>query len=100
MVSIERGDVSGMSIGFIARRQEWDDTQEPPLRTIHEAELLDVSAVTFPAYPTTEVGLRSLESVRAARQPEAEAAPRSDRAALTAMRLRMRHRLREKDLAG
>jgi len=99
MVSIERGDVSGMSIGFIARRQEWDDTQEPPLRTIHEAELLDVSAVTFPAYPTTEVGLRSLESVRAARQPEAEAAPRSNRAALTAMRLRMLHRLREKQLA-
>lgn len=100
LVSIERGDVSGMSIGFIARRQEWDDSREPPLRTIHEAELLDVSAVTFPAYPTTEVGLRSLESVRAAKYRQAEAATRSNRASLTAMRLRMRHRLREQELAG
>jgi len=102
MVSIERGDVSGMSIGFIARRQDWDDAQDPPLRTIHEAELLDVSAVTFPAYPTTEVGLRSLERVRAARQPDSgrKADPQRTRVALTAMRLRMRHRLREKELAG
>jgi HK97 family phage prohead protease len=68
MVSMERGDVSGMSFGFRALKQEWDDTQDPPLRSIIEAELFDVSVVTYPQYEDTEVALRSLEEVRAERR--------------------------------
>lgn len=55
-IAIERGDVSQMSCGFIVARDEWDDAQEN--RTIHQfADLLDVSAVTYPASPTTSIAV-------------------------------------------
>lgn len=76
-VSMERGDINQMSFGFIARKQDWDDNEDPPLRTISEAELFDVSVVTYPAYEETEVGLRTLQEYRNAHQP-AET-PRSQR---------------------
>lgn len=62
--SVKRGDVSQMSFAFVGALDEW--AEEPIdgemclVRTIHDfRELLDVSAVTFPAYPDTEIGLRS-----------------------------------------
>lgn len=61
---IERGDVSQMSFAFRVRKEEWDETGDVPVRTLLEVELFDVSPVTFPAYPTTDVGLRSLEAFR------------------------------------
>lgn len=64
-VSIDRGDIPGMSFGFITRKQEWDETVDPPHRTILEAELYEITYTAFPAYPETEVGLRSLEEARA-----------------------------------
>ena len=52
----ERGDLGGVSIGFIATRDSWDGD----LRTLHEVELHEVSIVqAHPAYPTTTVSLRS-----------------------------------------
>lgn len=66
--SMERGDIDGMSFAFRATREEWDETVEPPLRTILEAELREVSVVTFPAYEDTEVGLRSLTDARECRE--------------------------------
>lgn len=66
MVSMERGDITQMSFGFRVRKEEWDDTGEMPMRTLVEVELFDVSPVTFPAYPTTDVGVRSLEAYRKA----------------------------------
>ena len=59
---MKRGDLDKMSFAFRADKQEWDDTQDPPVRTIREASLFDVSVVTSPAYEGTEIGLRSLES--------------------------------------
>jgi HK97 family phage prohead protease len=64
LTPIERGDVSQMSFAFRVRKEEWDETGDVPLRTLLEVELFDVSPVTFPAYPTTDVGLRSLEEFR------------------------------------
>lgn len=61
---MKRGDLDKMSFAFRARKQEWDDTQDPPVRTIQEVELFDVSIVTTPAYEGTEIGLRSLEAAR------------------------------------
>ncbi|KAF1690196.1 HK97 family phage prohead protease [Pseudoxanthomonas taiwanensis] len=52
----ERGDLGGVSIGFIATRDSWDGD----LRTLHEVELHEISIVqAHPAYPTTTVSLRS-----------------------------------------
>ena len=63
-VQLERGDISGMSFGFIVRHDEWDETSDPPTHTIHAVDLLEVSAVAFPAYGDTEIALRSLENAR------------------------------------
>jgi len=68
VVSIERKDIPGMSFGFITTRQEWDDTVDPPERTILEADLYEITYTAFPAYPDTEVGLRSLEGTRQERR--------------------------------
>lgn len=65
---IERGDVSGMSIGMIVTRQEWDETGDVPVRTIHEVELREVSIVSEPAYTGTSIALRSLDDARKERR--------------------------------
>lgn len=61
---MKRGDLDKMSFAFWPQVQEWDDTQDPPLRTIRQASLYDVSIVTTPAYEGTEIGLRSLAAYR------------------------------------
>lgn len=62
---VERGDISGMSFGFVVTKQSWDETIDPPVRTIHAVDLREVSAVAFPAYDDTTIGKRSLEAARA-----------------------------------
>jgi HK97 family phage prohead protease len=67
-VSLERGDISGMSFGFRVTHDEWDETKEIPTRTIRAVELFEVSAVAFPAYDGTEIALRSLDDERGKRE--------------------------------
>jgi HK97 family phage prohead protease len=62
--SIQRGDLQGMSFGFVVTKQEWDDTGPIPLRTVTEAELFEISVVGDPAYGDTTVALRSLDEAR------------------------------------
>ena len=59
--SIKRGDIDGMSFGFQVIRDAWAERDGKALRTIHDLSLKDVSTVSFPAYPATEVALRSLD---------------------------------------
>ncbi len=55
-VAVERGDVSQMSCGFVVGLDSWNDEQDE--RDIYRLEqLFDVSAVTYPASPTTSVEL-------------------------------------------
>jgi len=68
---MKRGDLDKMSFAFFPEVQEWDDSEETPLRTIRQAALSDVSIVTSPAYGGTDIGLRSLQEHRQAQQ-EAE----------------------------
>lgn len=56
---VARGDIDGMSFGFRVTHDEWDETGDIPVRTIHGVELHEVSAVTWPAYPDTDLGMRS-----------------------------------------
>ena len=62
-VAVKRGDVTGMSIAFRAVKQEWEHppegSRELPKRTIREAKLYEVSPVTFPAFESTTIGVRS-----------------------------------------
>lgn len=61
---MRRGDLDKMSFAFWPEVQEWDETKDPPLRTVTKAKLYDVSIVTTPAYEGTEIGLRALEDHR------------------------------------
>lgn len=65
--AIDRGDVSQMSFAFRATRQEWNEDYTK--RTVLEAKLYDVSAVTYPANPATSISIDG----RSAPEPEAEA---------------------------
>lgn len=71
LVSIERGDVSQMSFGFyIDEEQNAGKIDGKTHYRITKARLFDISPVTFPAYPQTEVEVqRSLER-RAAKLAE------------------------------
>lgn len=72
LVSMERGDISQMSFGFMVRKQMWEeDANGVVTRTLQEVELFDVSPVTYPAYPTTDVGVRSLDAWRKETAPKA-----------------------------
>lgn len=86
-VQIDRGDISGMSFGFRASKQEWDDTVDPPKRTITEAELYEITYTALPAYDDTEVGLRSLEHV----QKERREHNKSGAGSRIARRMRLNH---------
>lgn len=61
MVSVDRGDIDQMSFAFRTIKDQWADQDKPlATRTLLEVQLLDVSIVTFPAYPQTTVAVRSL----------------------------------------
>lgn len=73
MESIRRGDVSQMSFGFRSVVDEWDETDpKNPIRTLKRVQLFDVSPVTFPAYPATDVSVakRSLATWQDQHVPE------------------------------
>lgn len=61
-ITIQRGDVSGMSFGFNTRKQEWDETDPKKIiRTLIDVDLREISPTPFPAYPQTKVGVRSVD---------------------------------------
>ena len=66
--SIGRGDISQCSFSFrvMPNGDDWsqDDASGNPIRTLRKVSIHhgDVSPVTFPAYPDTEVNMRFLEA--------------------------------------
>lgn len=70
MVSLERGDITQMSFAFVTKKDNWEKDGAVNLRTLLDVDLHDVSAVTYPAYLDTEVGLRSLSSFLAEKQED------------------------------
>jgi HK97 family phage prohead protease len=72
---LERGDVNQMSFGFSVRPggQDWaKDDNGQVVRTLKRVRLFDVSPVTFPAFPQTDIAVREL---RAWVQAQAPATP-------------------------
>lgn len=68
--AVERGDITGMSFMFSIDAQEWSDLEsEHPKRTILKiGTVVEVSAVTFPAYEQTEISTRCKEALDSARR--------------------------------
>ena len=63
--SMKRGDITQSSFGFIIDDDEWNETEKGVVRTINSVRaLLDVSPVTYPAYPDASVGLRGLDTFK------------------------------------
>ena len=62
--AVQRGDISGMSFMFSVDGDSWDDIEsEHPKRTITAIKkVMEVSAVTFPAYDQTSISARGLDS--------------------------------------
>lgn len=69
---VKRGDITGGSFGFRTIGEEWlepgaegrnedEDGSNVPLRKLTEVRIFDVGPVTYPAYPETEMALRSLD---------------------------------------
>ena len=60
--AVKRGDISGMSFMFSVDKDKWDDVEsDHPTRTILSiGKVLEVSAVTFPAYAQTSIQARGL----------------------------------------
>lgn len=67
--AVSRGDISGMSFMFSVKDEEWDDldTEYPTRRIKSIGTVVEVSAVTFPAYEATEIYARSKEALDNAR---------------------------------
>lgn len=67
--AVTRGDISGMSFMFSINGQSWDDLEsDHPTRRITDiGTVVEVSAVTFPAYSQTEISARSKEALDSAR---------------------------------
>lgn len=102
---LRRGDVDQSSFAFSMEGgiEEWDDTGETPIRKLIKIpRLYDVSPVTYPAYPSTSVGVRSMQEVyedykaKREEQEKKEAELRVEVARVKAKMLRMRAELKYK----
>lgn len=67
--AVQRGDITGMSFMFSVNSEEWENLEsDHPTRRIKEiGSVVEVSAVTFPAYQSTEIYARSKEALENAR---------------------------------
>lgn len=87
---LERGDISQMSFAFTVRTDQWEILDEDDgafeLRTILEFdELFDVSTVTYPAYKTTDAGLRAADDAEVRAVLDRHNAEKEDNALLRSM---------------
>lgn len=60
--AVSRNDIDGMSFMFVVDKEEWDDakSQHPTRRIRSIKQVVEVSAVTFPAYSATSIQARGL----------------------------------------
>lgn len=67
--AIERGDITGMSFMFSVDDEEWTELDsDHPTRHIKKiSDVVEVSAVTFPAYEDTEISVRNKEALDSAK---------------------------------
>lgn len=81
--SIRRGDITQMSIGFVVEDDEWSTRNGLDIRELKKVTLFDVSPVTFPAYTSTDVGIRAMQEYdgyKAEQRSQTEAATAVKRA--------------------
>ena len=67
--AVQRGDISGMSFMFSIDGESWENLEsDHPTRHVTKiGSVVEVSAVTFPAYDATTINARSKEALDSAR---------------------------------
>jgi HK97 family phage prohead protease len=67
--AVQRGDISGMSFMFDIDGEEWEslDSEHPTRHITSISKVVEVSAVTFPAYEATEISVRDKSALDNAR---------------------------------
>ena len=72
--AIERGDITGMSFLFGIEDEEWENLESDyPTRHVKAiSTVVEVSAVTFPAYKDTSITARDKSAVETARSEEVD----------------------------
>lgn len=67
--AVKRGDITGMSFMFSVTDEEWEelDSDHPTRHIKSIGSVVEVSAVTWPAYDSTEINARGKEALDSAR---------------------------------
>jgi uncharacterized protein len=89
--SVKRGDIDQCSFGFRTIRDDWRMADGIDERTLMEVRLIDVSIVTYPAYPETTAAVRSCAEILA----EHRAAPAGSPARVKVMREMLNLKMKE-----
>lgn len=68
--AVQRGDITGMSFMFGIDDERWEnlDSDHPIRHIIKISTVIEVSAVTFPAYEDTDISARNKQALDSARQ--------------------------------
>lgn len=79
--AVSRGDVNGMSFMFSVDDEEWEnlDSDHPTRHIRSISSVVEVSAVTFPAYEDTEINARSKDALENARSAVETARQQSEK---------------------
>ena len=59
--SIKRGDVTGASFGFKMIKESWQSKGDKNFRLLEEAQLTEISPVSWPAYQDTKIQIRRID---------------------------------------
>lgn len=86
---VDTGRLQGMSFKFRTISDEWNTEGGEEVRTLKDVDLFDVTVTAEPAYPQTDVAMRSLEAAKRSVDEHLKA---------DLVRLRRQHQLREFDL--
>jgi HK97 family phage prohead protease len=65
VASLRSGALDGMSFRFSVVREDVDESEDMPVRTLKEVKLYEFGPVTFPAYEATTAGVRAREAYQA-----------------------------------
>lgn len=93
--AVSRGDITGMSFMFHVKEDSWKRENDVLVRHIQKIDkIIDVSAVTIPAYPSTSISARSsgYENENEAENKQAEQRKKAERLELEKMRLKYLYR--------
>lgn len=79
--AVGRGDITGMSFMFSVDKDTWEDkeTEHPTRRVNSISHVLEVSAVTFPAYAQTSIQTRGISDALDSARESLESAKAADR---------------------